>query len=181
MLKRLSFEKLAIDKEHISILDVYCSKRAKRVLERGAEKTADIFGQSDPFDGLTQIVIGPLGQTNPILLPCSFGDFQLLERNEFYGINGDYLPSQVLASTFKVVYMDAEIKLPGPRHSDEGQLPKIFFLKSVQYKDQVGHEFQLEFGPDVALDLTQRLRDYLPAGVLKGVTSYLEIPSLATG
>ena len=86
MLERLSFGGLEIDKSHISALDVYCSDRAKRILEGGS------LGIDNLFDRLCQVVIGPIGQTNPAVLPR----FCLIERNKFYGVNGSYLPAQAL-------------------------------------------------------------------------------------
>ncbi len=165
MLQRLNLEGLEIDRNHLSVLDVYCSDVAKRILE------GELRGRGNLFDRITQIAIGPSGVINPVLLP----DFELIERNKFYGANGQYLSAEVLADIFNIVYMDAPIELPEPREGEE-PLPKHFFLKSVYHSRQIGKEFQLEFRPQIALDLTQRLRDYLPGELLKNVTSYVKLP-----
>ena len=166
MLKRLSIDGLKLSPVHTSVLDVYCSEVAKRTLEGNPSRYDNLF------DRMTQIVMGPKDKISPVLLR----NFTLIESNEFYGVmhdgNRQYLPAQVLADTFGVVYMDAPIELPQPRHGEE-QVPKQVFLKSAYSNGQVGKEFQLEFGPEVALDLTRRLRDYLPQELLKEVTSHV--------
>jgi len=166
MLERLSVEGLEISKDYISVLDVYCSDVAKRILE------GNLSGPGNLFDRTTQIAIASGEQTNPILLP----NFSLVERNQFYGVNGQHLPLQVLVDTFYAVFMDTPIELPEPCKGEE-QTPKHIFLKPAHSSGQVGKEFQLEFGPQIGLDLTSRLRDYLPEELLKEVISYIEIPA----
>jgi len=155
MLERLSIDGLELNPVHTSVLDVYCSDVAKRMLE------GNLSGVGNLFDRVTPIVMGPMDKVDPVLLP----NFTLIERNEFYGIihdgNRQYLPAQVLADTFGAVFMDTPIELPEPRQGEE-QAPKHAFLKAAYSKGQVGKEFRLEFRPEVALDLTQRLRNYLP-------------------
>lgn len=168
MLTRLSLGGLSINQEHITILDVYSSERAKRGLESGIDL------QEHLFDNISEIVISPAGQARPILLP----DFELLQRNEFYGVNRTYFPAQALGDVFERVFMDTEIQLPEPREGEQ-PAPKHSLLKYATYPGQIGIDIQLEFGPQVALDLTQRLRDYLPAELLKGVTSFYRTPELS--
>ncbi len=168
MLQRLSCEVLAIDKDHISVLEIYCSYFAKRKLESRPVNFLDEDTQI--FNDYTKIVIEHSRQVNPVLLPEEPYAFKLLERNEFYGIDGLYLPCQVLASAFTTVYMDTLIELPEHRFKHELLNPRM-------YKDQTDSDFELELDPKIVLDLTKRLRDYLPKELLKGVTSYLTTPA----
>lgn len=141
MLKRLSLEGLEVRKEHVSVVDVYCSEGAKRNLEVGYKSKSWI--PITFFDRITQMIIGPEGNINPILLP----EFGLIERTEVYGINGNHIPDKALADVFEVVFMDTSMEL-----SDSQILsPKYVFLKPVYYSGQIGREFQLEFEPELLL------------------------------
>jgi hypothetical protein len=173
MLKKLTMDNLALCREHISFLDVYCSERAKFGLEGSHTRYRDLF------DELSQIVIGPSRFGEPLATPILLPNYTLIERTEFYGVNGQNLPDKVLSDVFGAVFMDTEVKLPTPREG-ETQAPKHLFLKFANHPGQTGLDIQFEFPVEVALEITKNVRDYLPAELIKGVTSYFRQPSLVT-
>ena len=166
MLERLTIDGMEINTNHITVLDVYCSRRAKIALEGGR-------APFNMFDYLSQIIIGHQGRMTPVLLP----GFELAERNEFYGVEGQHFPITALRDLFLRVFQDTD--LPLPLHSpDEPKTEKRDLLRFASYPGQNAIDLQIDFPPRVALDLTQKLRDYLPAELLKQVTPHYRAPAL---
>lgn len=171
MLKRLTMGNLELSKSHVSFLDVFCSKRAKLGLERVYEEDKDLF------DNISQIVIGASENGRRLATPMLLPTYTLIERTELYGVNNNPLPDKVISDVFGSVFMDTDVPLPAPREGEQ-QSPKNSLLKFAIYTGQVGANIHFEFPVEVALDITKRVRDYLPAELLKGVTSYFRQPSL---
>ena len=170
MLERMHLGSLELSKDNVTFLDVYCSGIAKWGLERGHTR------QRSMFDNLSQIVIGASENSRPLATPILLPSYTLIERTELYGVNNNYLPEKVLSDVLGVVFMNTDIPLPAPRKGEE-QSPKHSFIKFVSRPGQVGLDIQFEFPIEVALQVTKRIRDYLPAELLKQVTTNYRIPA----
>lgn len=166
MLERLTMDDLELSKSYVSFFDVYCSERAKFSLEKGHQ------GYRDLFDRLSQVVIGPSENGKPLATPHLLRNYTLIERTELYGVNNKHLPDILLSRVFGAVFMDTDIPIPEPREGEQ-QAPKHSFLKFVSFPNQTGLNIQLEFPPEVTLKITENVRNYLPAELVKDVTSYL--------
>lgn len=164
MLERLHIEGLEVCRDYTSVLNVYSSERAKRFFEEGKL-------QSNPnlFDKIVQFYISQRESTHPVLLP----GHGIIERNELYGVNGGNLPDRVLFSILASVLDDFSSKDLEVRTAQKN-------IKFATYPGQTGIDFHLEIPPIKALELTKRLRDYLPEALLKGVTPYVRVPQTPT-
>ncbi len=165
-------QNLELSRKHVSFLDVYCSIKAKPGLERQHTRYRDMF------DDISQIVIGPTEHGHPLATPILLPNYTLIERTELYGVNKTHIPDRVISDLLVAVFMDADILLPTPREG-EAQAPKHLFLKFASHPGQIGLDIQLEFPPEIALEITKGLRDYLPTELLKQVTTHYRVPRVA--
>lgn len=169
MLERLKMESLELSKTHVSFLDVYCSKRAKWDFECSRGRYRGMF------EDISQIVIGVSEHGRALATPVLLPSFTLIERTELYGVNNKHLPDQTISDVFCAIFMDTDIPLPEPIPGRQ-QSPKHSFVKFAYHPNQIGLDIQFEFPPKIALDITKRVRDYLPPELLKEVRSYIRTP-----
>jgi hypothetical protein len=170
MLKRLTMDNLELSREHISFIDVYCSERAKLNLERPSMDCKSLW------DKISQVVIGTSSSGEPQATPILLPSYTLIERTELYGVNNTHLPDKVISDVFGAIFMDTDVQIPSPR-TGETQAPKSSFLKFASHPGQGGLDIQFEFPPEVALQITRGVRDYLPTELIKDVYSYIQLTS----
>ncbi len=131
-----------INKKHISVLDVYYPSLNRRKL----------LGSS------VQMLTGPIGKVTPFV----FKGFELVERNEFYGMDNGFLPERFLPDYFLTIFNNFYgVQKTGPGEID-----------ITKYPNQKVEEFKLEVDSKIALELTRDLREYIPNELLKGFKTY---------
>lgn len=163
-MQRLKLGNLQIAKDKISYLEFYCTDNAKKALEGDS----DLAKRLNLFDKMTTLRIRTkddkeLGARLP--LPDV-----LIERTEFYGIKRElftsvgenFFPPKVIANA--LIYI-VGLEMP------------IGMLKWAWYPKLEGLEYNLEVEPKKTLELTQKVRDFLPQEIVKQVDSYLQIPA----
>ena len=161
-MQRLELGNLQIAKNKVSYLELYCTENAKKVLE-GNE---DLVKNLNLFDEITTIKIKT--QSEIEMNPPSYDT--LIERTEFYGIKRElftsveenFFPPKVIANA--LIYI-VGLEMPASK------------LKWAWYPELKGIEYNLEVEPKKALELTQKVRDFLPEKIVKQVSSYLKIPA----
>ncbi len=137
-LERLKLGDYKICENKISCLDIYAPSQKNGL-------------------NIIQIITGPKDLMKPIILPGNV----LLERNEFFGMNNDYLPRGLLNNVFVSVFK-----------SFYGEDREHNWRLRLFYASETEAELQLDFNKKIVLDLTRELRDHVPKEILSNLFVY---------
>ena len=155
-MKKLDLGDLKISKNKITRLELYCTEKAKKVLE-GNENLVEYLNY---FDKVTGIFIG---HEDEKFIPSSLAKI-LIERTEFYGlkeesptdVKEDFLYPYMIATGIKSIIDYEQVNMIGSLD------PPEFFLVVE---------------PRKAFEFTKELRNFFPDEMIKSFNSYFKIPT----